>query len=180
MSSFLSKYKEQVRHQHGWEVELQCPECSHEGLPMYNGWTPSSAVNSGNTPMIYVDLTCSECGHELKSVAGTKLTELFTDVSIPARNKGLIYAFIVSVGLPLVFAGLIWAGASAGWWGRDFLWLALLPILFSPLIFFWSNFVASISWTCECGKPSYLLMGMLGRSYCYRCSSCGTLLRMRD
>jgi hypothetical protein len=32
----------------------------------------------------------------------------------------------------------------------------------------------------HCGEPDYVFLGMLGRSYCYRCSSCGRLLRLRD
>ena len=182
MPSFLSKYKERAQHQHGWEVELQCPECNHDGKPKYDGWTPNKAVKFGDTPTIYANVTCSECGHDLKTEAGKKLTELFKDVSIPPRNKRLLYGFIsVVVGVPLILAGLLWAGVAAGWWGYPaFGWLNLLWIIVVPAILYFNYKVASIRFACECGDPKYLFMGLLGRSYCYRCSTCGKLLRVRD
>ena len=33
---------------------------------------------------------------------------------------------------------------------------------------------------CPCGTPRNRFMGMLGRTYCLRCSNCGRLLRFRD
>jgi hypothetical protein len=182
MSSFLSKYKERVQHQHGWEVELQCPECNHDGKPKYGGWTPSKAIKFGDTPTIYANLTCSECGHDLKSEAGTKLTELFKEVRIPPQNKRLLYGFIFVVyGLPLIFAGILWAGVAAGWWGySSFVSLSLVVWAIVPAIFYFNYKVHSIRFVCECGDPKYLSMGLLGRSYCYRCSSCGRLLRAKE
>ncbi len=179
--SLMARYKERVQHQHGWEVELQCPQCNHEGVPEYVGWTPSSAINLGDTPTIYANLSCPQCGHDLKDAAGEKLRELFKDVSIPPRNKGLLYGLILAVvGLPLALAGIIWAGVNAGWWGEGaFVWLTLCWIVVGPAIFIFNYKVHSIRFTCECGHPRYVFMGMLGRSYCYRCS-CGKLLRVRD
>ena len=171
--SLLANYRERVQHQQGWEVELRCPECNHDGVPKYNGWTPSKAIKLGNTPTIYANVTCSECSHNLKPAAGEKLTELFKDVAIPPRNKSLLYKFLfVVIGLPLILMGLLWAGAIAGWWGYGaFVWLNLLLVIILPAIFVFNYKVHSIRFACECGDPKYLFMGLLGRSYCYRCSS---------
>jgi hypothetical protein len=32
---------------------------------------------------------------------------------------------------------------------------------------------------CACGQPAYHFMGLLGRTDCYRCATCGRLLRLR-
>lgn len=179
--SWLSKYKERAQHQHGWEAELRCPECKHDGMPKYDGWTPSNAINFGDTPTIYANLTCSECGHDLKDAAGEKLKELFKEVAIPTRNMGLLYGFLlIVIGLPLIVIGIIWAGVMAGWWRYGaFVWLNLLWIALLPAIYIFNYKVHSIRFTCECGQPRFLFMGLLGRSYCYRCS-CGKFLRVRD
>jgi hypothetical protein len=179
--SLMARYKQRGQHQHGWEVELECPKCHHQGVPQYVGWTPGNAINIGSTPTIYANLLCAECGHDLKEPAGEKLRELFKDVSIPPRNKGLIYRFLFAViGIPLMVTGIVGAGVVAGWWGnRAFLWLNIWWIIAGPAILIFNDKVHSIRFACECGKPNYLFMGMLGRSYCYRCS-CGKLLRVRD
>jgi hypothetical protein len=179
--SLLDKYRERVQHEHGWEVTLRCPNCHQESVPQYIGWTPSNAVNFGDTPTIYANLSCPECGADLKAEAGQKLQELFQDVVIPPRNKGLLYGFILAVaGLPLMVTGFIWAGVLAGWWNYGaFIWLNLCWLVVAPAIFIFNYHVHSIRFTCQCGQPRYLFMGMLGRSYCYRCS-CGKLLRVRD
>ena len=82
--SLLAKYRERVQHQHGWEVELQCPQCSHESVPKFDeGLTPKPekvARNVRDTPMICANVTCPECSHDLKERAGEKLAELFKDV----------------------------------------------------------------------------------------------------
>jgi hypothetical protein len=57
----------------------------------------------------------------------------------------------------------------------------MLLILSSRSLGMWFNYqIASIRCWCECGRPGYKFMGLLGRSYCYRCSSCGRRLRLKD
>ena len=93
-------------------------------------------------------------------------------------------AFIALMVGALLF---LLTGASlsffAGWHSFGGI-LTRTPLLFLPLLaptIMWFNWqIASIRCRCECGKPAYKFMGMLGRSYCYRCSSCGRLLRLRD
>ena len=53
-------------------------------------------------------------------------------------------------------------------------------LLLQPMILLFNWQVHSPRFRCDCGQPAYKFMGMLGRSYCYRCSSCGRLLRLRD
>lgn len=89
--SLISKYKERVNFKHGWEVELQCPQCRHDGLPECSGGrTPKPKEwnkDPGDTPMICANVTCAECGHDLKEQASEKLTELFKDVPNPAPKQ---------------------------------------------------------------------------------------------
>jgi hypothetical protein len=167
-----------LQHIHGWEVELQCPACGKVALPVFNGWTPSHAINFGDRPTIYADLTCRSCGADLRHAAGTKLVELFADVGVPPRNRWLMATFIVII-LAFLLPGTI-LSLFEGWrkLGVFLLWTPLLPV--APTILWFNGQIASIRSRCECGKPDYKFMGLLGRSYCYRCSSCGRLLRLRD
>lgn len=182
MAALFTRYRERLQHQHAWEVELECPACGTSGVPMFNGWTPSYAINVGNTPTIYANLTCGKCGANLSRAAGKKLVELLAGVSIPSKNKRVMACFLVIVVVvPLVMAAGVFAGIWAGWWGyQGFVMLSFLSALYLPSIM-WLNWqVASIRFQCECGYPTYKFMGLLGRSYCYRCSTCGRLLRLRD
>ena len=83
--------------------------------------------------------------------------------------------------IPLLFAAAVWLGVPNGRWGGwAFSLLALLALFSGPAVM-WCNYrIHSIRHECECGKPDYLFMGLLGRSSCHRCSSCGKLLRLRD
>lgn len=182
MASFLKKYRERLEHTHGWKVPLTCTHCGHEGLPHYDGWTPSTAVRFGNRPTIYANLLCEDCGESLKEEAGVKLVEMLSPQPTDTRNRRLLWNMIcVLVVVPVLLAGLIWLGVQNGMWGPwAFSWLAIMGLFF-PLATMWINYrIHSIRHECECGNPAYLFMGLLGRSYCYRCSSCGRLLRLRD
>jgi hypothetical protein len=164
-----------MQHQHGWEVELKCPVCAKAGAPTFDGWTANASMSFGDTPTIYANLRCRACSADLKAVAGEKLRELFADVAVPALNRRLIFWFvafffcflillianvILPVSLPFLLPSLMGLAATARYW--------------------FNHQIASIRYRCDCGKPAYKFMGMLGRSYCYRCSSCGRLLLLRD
>ncbi len=181
-TSIFKKYRETMQHQHGWQVELECSKCAWSGIPVYNGWKPGLAMNFGQKPTIYADLNCPECGSELKNEAGKKLVELFTEISITGINKRLLIGFIaILIGLLSILGVGIYVGIHFGWWGRSaFTGLALLPALIGPMIIYFNYKIASIRKNCQCGKPDYIFMGLLGRTSCYRCSSCGKLLRVRD
>jgi hypothetical protein len=171
-----------MQHQHGWDVELQCPRCGNIAVPVFRGWTPSRAISLGNTPTIYADLDCARCGASLRDAAGRKLVELFTDVSIPLRNRQLIAWFLTCmVRAPLRLLAAVILGVGAGWGAfRHPAILPLFALLLGPMIMWFNWQIASMRSRCECGDPAYKFMGMLGRSYCYRCSTCGRLLRLRD
>lgn len=184
MRSLLTKYRERMQHQHRWEVELHCPACGIVAAPVCRGWTSRHAVGFDHTPTIYADLDCPECGAVLKDVAGRKLVELFADVLIPARNRRLMSAF---TALMLCILSVLLIGAFLSFfsgWRIIGAGLIQIPLLFLPLLaptIMWFNWqIASIRCRCVCGPPAYKFMGLLGRSYCYRCSSCGRLLRLRD
>jgi hypothetical protein len=85
------------------------------------------------------------------------------------------------LGIPLLLIVGIVAGMRLGWWGpRAFIALSGLGVLVLPAVFWFNSQVHSIRHRCECGRPDYVFMGLLGRSYCYRCSTCGRILRLRD
>ncbi len=182
MASIMAKYREAVELNHGWDIELACAECGWSGVPKYEGWTPGFPKGFGKTPTIYANLKCPECGKDLKDEAAAKLVELFGDIPIDQRNKGYLMLFITAVvGIPAVLLAFIAMGVKTGLWGTQaYTLLTLLPILIAPAIMLMNYKIGRISTQCECGGAKYIFLGMLGRSYCHHCSSCGKLLRTRD
>jgi hypothetical protein len=171
----MARYRELLEHEHGWEVELGCPNCGATALPVFDGWTPSPAINFGSTPTIYSRLHCEHCGFDLQSTAGKKLVELFGSVSMPPAARRVLAFYILFM--------VLWTGAMT--WGIVARWrhpqILLLPlILLGPLRMCTNWKIHSLRTQCGCGAPDYKFMGQLGRSYCYRCSSCSRLLRLRD
>lgn len=182
MFEFLSRYRQHMQHRHGWDVAVRCTGCGQESIPSYKGWTPSNAISFGEQATIYANLECPRCARNLRNEASEKLTHLFHGVEIPPGNKSMLFVVICLAGiLPLCAALVIWLGSQAGWWNqRAFVILAFLSVVIVPTIAIVNYRIASIRSKCPCGVPDYAFMGMLGRSYCYRCSSCGNLLRLRD
>lgn len=176
-SSFFAKYRTAIEQHHGWQVELSCPDCGHEGLPVYAGWNPKSSMNFNKTPTVFAQLSCTECGRNLEDVAGNKLVKLFADRKVPSENRKILFVFFLG-GLALL-AALFIPGIVTG---TSFLYIlpALALSFIMPSMMFINYKISSIRNRCECGKPDYLLMGLLGRAYCYRCSNCGRLLKLRD
>ena len=182
MSPLLDKYNSVVRNTHGWNVELTCTQCALSGQPRYEGWSPDLTLNVSGHPTIYAKLACPKCGRRLTDEAGRKLVELFKDVAIPEQNGKIITTFIAGlIIVPFVFAVLLFVGVQFGWWGYSaFVILALSAAFIQPLVMRMNYRIAMLRSWCACGQPNYIFMGLLGRTYCYRCSSCGSLLRMRD
>jgi hypothetical protein len=178
----MQRYREALEHKHGWDVELECGGCGLRGIPEFRGWKPSPSMRFGDSATIYADLACTGCGRGLKEEAGAELTHLFSGMTVPPRNRRLLVHFIlIVVGIPLILAAIVYYGISVGWWTSSaFLAFTALPVLFFPAIMTMNYRIASIRRECPCGAPAYVFMGMLGRSYCYRCSSCGRRLRLRD
>jgi ribosomal protein S27E len=182
MRSFFNRYNAAVRQTHGWNIELQCPQCGLAGLPRYEGWMQNIAMNSGDKPTIYAKVACSRCGKSLRDEAGGKLFALFTGVAVPAQNAGVIRDFILGLFIvPLVFAAMLFLGVQKGWWSYSaFVVLALSAVLIQPLVMLMRYRIAMLRSRCDCGDPNYVFLGHLGRTDCYRCSSCGRMLRLRD
>ena len=169
-------YRKAMELNHGWEVELECTACGYRGLPDYKGWTPGYPMSFGSTPTIFADLECPACGRDLETEAGAKLGELFSPVEIPRANRRLLALFIL-LSAALVAAStviLVLTGNALG----------VIPLFFLiPMLAFIPVFnrrIAALRQRCDCGDPDYVFMGMLGRAYCFRCSSCGKLLKLRD
>ena len=171
-----------LEHKHGWEVSLICTQCGHDGVPRYDDWTPSAAIHFGDTPTIYAQLFCNQCGKSLTAEAGTELVRMFSGMSTDHVNKRIIGQMIVVLAVvPLLATAILWFGVHQGLWGAwAFSLLSLLTLLIAPMIMWFNYKIAAIRHRCPCGRPDYILMGLLGRSYCYRCANCGRLLRLRD
>jgi len=170
------KYRQSLEHKHGWEVELECGQCGYRGMPTYTGWTPKYATGFGKSPTIFAVLKCARCGSDLEAEASSKLVKMFSEVEIPHANRRILVSFMVYALAMAVVAVLVAIFAGGLWW--------LVPLLLlTPscmLIPLFNKRVASIRATCECGDADYIFMGMLGRAYCFRCSNCGRLLKLRD
>ncbi len=171
----LAKYRSAVQNDHGWEVELTCPSCGHTALPRYDGWTPDTSINFGSTPTMFALIACSKCAHDLRDVAGKQLVAMFSDMAVSKLNKRLIAYFVVGVVLVVALPIIVQFAFKPKFHVASF-----GAILFVPLIFVFNYRVVSMRKRCTCGAPKYIFMGLLGRSYCYRCSNCARLLRLRD
>ncbi len=182
MASFLKRYRQRLENRHGWDVPLVCTQCGHDGLPRSEGWTPSASVRFGDRPTIFNDVFCENCGKPLKEEAGTALAAMFSSQPVDTRNRRLLWDMIgLLLVVPAVFLGLIWFGVWHGFWGAwAFSLFGLLGFVFAP-VSMWLNYrIHAVRHECPCGQPAYLFMGLLGRASCYRCSSCGRLLKLRD
>jgi len=185
---------------HGWEVELRCPGCGEVARPVFKGIDVLAQckpdltnLSFRNPATIFAKVHCPKCDTDLKEVAGEKLGEIFEDVALPANNRKAIWG-IALLWIPLaafVFSNfnnqVFWKMdfGDLKWWSDN--WLNLLALATVGASAFGLLFyIDSLRRRCECGNPSYKFMGELGRSYgflgrnmCYRCSSCGKLLRLR-
>lgn len=168
---------------YGWDVELTCTGCKFSGQPRYEGSSPSLTSNVPNAT-IYAKVACTKCGRRLTDEAGRKLADLFGKVEISEQNKKIIGRFITRLILvPAMLAFVLFFGMQMDWWnwGLGTLWVLLVSAVSIPLLTMLKNKrVAGLPLECECGKPHYILMGSLDSAYCYRCYSCGRLLKVRE
>jgi hypothetical protein len=172
MMSFLERYRERMIHTHGWDVPLTCNRCGREGPVNHQGFRPSLAVNFGQHPTIYSLVSCTSCGKDLRKEAGDALVALFKQVKMHRGNGRLISLGLVGLAslLIIVLLGSAWLGSAM---------VGVLGLL-GPLIMVFNYKVAGLRYRCGCAEPAPKFMGLLGRSYCYRCSNCGNLIRLRD
>ena len=122
---------------------------------------------------MYARLSCSGCGRSLGSEAGEWLVETFPAVRTHPACRRLLIGFVLLILLALAACTIIEVTTDFHGVFRGFL-------LLIPLSFVLNYRIASLRLRCECGRPRYIFMGLLGRSYCQRCSTCGRLLRLRD
>ena len=168
-----------LAHEDGWDVPLRYPRCGVEAEPACNGWAPNHAVHFGKMPTVIVNVSCAGCRADLRAAAADKLVELFGDVAINSTNRWLIAIFAIYflLMLPLLLWTVMRFPVARG---LEAMIGVGHVLLIHPIIRWFNNRVAALRHSCACGKPHYKFMGMLGRSYCYRCSTCGQLLRLRD
>lgn len=178
----LKELRGSLEHQHGWETPVVCSVCGHCGVPDYDGWSPSRAIRLGSRATIYARLQCTKCHSDLKPAAGESLVELFTEQPIPESNQRLLRGYVGYAILASLFSVgcIVWfALAQPG--NRLYFFIAMAPLMLLRPIGMGLNYaVAAHRRHCECGAPAWKFMGLLGRTYCYRCTTCGRLLRLRD
>ncbi len=171
-SSLAEKLNKVLKHKHGWDVELECASCGKVGVPDYNGWKPGRPAVRGGKPTIYAELTCPECSKSLKDEAAEELSGQFSEIPVDSRAKRYLYYFIfVSIAVFSVALALSFIIGPVS--------IVLMAVVL-PGIHLMNYKIHSIRHSCECGKADYIFMGMLGRAYCYRCRTCGKLLKLRD
>lgn len=157
---------------------MQCPQCDRDGVPTFEDGTIDTKKvhkNAADVPMLCANVTCSECGNDLKEQAGEKLAELFSDTPKMFGWPSVLMGVLLF--LPILVFGMFWVGAFAGWWQElELLHWVVFFLLFLPFLI-GHYFIHPKMYSCECGNPKFLFMGALGRSYCFRCSSCSRLLR---
>jgi len=182
MSWFLTTYRNAVRQRYGWNVTLTCMKCASTNMPRYEGASPNNEMNAGDDVIIYARLACPQCKKRLIDEAGNKLVELFRDVSIPEKNARIIRDFIASlIMVPLTLAFTLFIGMRMGWWGNNAFALLVASSGLIPLLVMLMRYrVALLRSRCSCGKPDYVIMGLLNNIACYHCASCGKLLPLRD
>ena len=182
MRRLIERYRQALEQHHDWLMELTCPRCHHVGIPRRQGWSETLAVNWGDNPTVFMNLNCTECGADLKEAAAQKLRDEFGQVEISRQNRRMIRRFFLFIlGVPLLAAAVMGTGVVLGLWGAEvFLYLVMLAFLSAPAIMRFNYQIASLRSRCACGSPDYRFHGMLGRSYCYSCASCGRRLRIRD
>jgi hypothetical protein len=147
MERMLAKCRERITHEHGWEVPRRCDRCGADSVPTVLGWTPTQAINFGNTPTIYADLQWPKCGETMKEIAGEKLVEMFADERTPAESRQMLALFIAVVaGVPAMFLLL-----PRSWWTY-----AMIPyfLLLGPMIECFNGQVHAPRFRCDCGKDS--------------------------
>jgi hypothetical protein len=133
---------------------------------------------------IYAKIACPKCGRRLTDEAGKKLVQLFKGVDIPAENKRTITQFVIRLFMvPAGLAFVLFFGMQMDWWswGLATIWILIVSAIAIPLIVFARNKqLARIPWKCGCGTPHPVFMGSLDHDQCYRCFSCGRLLKVRE
>ena len=172
----ITEHRQALEHKHGWDVGLECPGCGYSGLPAYTGWKPRYSMAFGTTPTIYACLECPSCGRDLEPEAASKLVELFKEIRIPGTNRRILAGFFLAFAILVLTAVLLFVFTKTIF--------GLIPLLFMTLLLclipVMNRRIAAIRTGCSCGDPDYIFMGMLGRAYCFRCSNCGRLLKLRD
>ncbi len=163
---------------HGWDVPVTCATCGDRNVPEFKGWTPSQAIRVGKSPTVYADLACTQCGANVKKEAGVELVSLFENQPIDPRNKRILSLFLGGI--------LFWLVTGMGLFGImrtplfGFFVVSLPMMALVPVMMGMNAKIQGLRRTCPCGTPAYKFMGMLGRSYCFRCSTCGRLMRLKD
>jgi hypothetical protein len=180
MNSFFTK----TGKTYGWDVELTCSQCKFSGQPRYEGWSPSLKTGIAGNVTVYAKVACPQCGRRLTGEAGGKLVDLFRDVDVPAQNKRIANWFIAGLILvPFALAFVLFFGMQMDWWGWGLgtVWVLVVSAVAIPvLVVLKNNRVGELSLQCDCGRPHYVYMGSLDGAYCYRCFSCGRLLKLQE
>ncbi|OGW42123.1 MAG: hypothetical protein A2010_19280 [Nitrospirae bacterium GWD2_57_9] len=183
MSTFFHSSKN-IQKTHGWDIELTCTHCGFSGQPRYEGWSPSLQTNRGGNVRVYAKIACAKCGSRLTNEAGSKLVELFQGLDIPEQNKKIISRFILWLFLvPAGLAFVLFFGMQMDWWtwGMGTVWILLVSGIALPVLVSVKNRqVAQLPSRCDCNKPHYVYLGSLDNEQCYRCFSCGRLMKVRE
>jgi DNA-directed RNA polymerase subunit RPC12/RpoP len=177
----FAKYRNVTSTPCGWDVELVCSQCRTSVMPRYEGWSAHLAAGAGEATT-GAKLACPACGKRLIEEPVHKLTSLFNAVSLTAQNHRIVKQFIAGlVIVPVVFAFVLFVGLQMGWWGNNAFGILVLSAAVIPVLVLLKNYrIAMLRSDCVCKKPAYRFLGTFHGTNCYRCSSCGRLLRLQE
>ncbi len=169
---------------YGWDVDLACEQCGFAGLPRYEGWSPDLEAGLGPAVQVYAKVACPRCGRRLTSEAGKKLLALFRDVEHSRENRNILSKFVARLFVvPAGLAFVLFFGMQMDWWswGMGTVWILVVSAIAIPVIVLARNRqLAALPHRCGCSKPHSVYMGTLDGDHCYRCYSCGMLLKVRE
>ncbi len=182
MSTLFANSRKQKTY--GWDLELTCTRCRNTGLPRYEGWSQNLQTNTGAGVRVYAKVACPKCGNRLTNEAGSKLVDIFRSIELPEKNKKIMKTFIAGIILvPFVLAFVLLFGTQMDWWGWGLgtVWILVVSAVAIPLLVLQKNKeIGKLAGSCGCGKPHQVFLGSLDDADCYRCFSCGRLMKLRE
>jgi len=182
MVSFYAGSKESSRLQYGWDCELECLKCKHIGQPKIYALKQGKILRAKKIPVLHMTLHCLACGQDLQREAESEIVKLFSDIHISKKNAKLItWNRICSVCLSFLLLLCLYFSMFTDFPIRQtFPSFVLISLVFIVVVKYFVYQFTLLKKACACGSTKLVFMGSLGQSYCFRCASCGTLVKIDD
>ena len=182
MVAFYDGTKESSRLKYGWDAELECLKCKHIGKPKIYALKQGRIPRAKKLPVIHVTLHCLECGQELQREAESEIVKLFSNIHISEKNtKLIIWNRICAVCLSFLLLLCLYFSIFTDLPIRQtFPFFVLISVINIVIVKYFVYQFTLLKKTCDCGSTKLVFMGSLAQSCCFRCASCGTLVKVDD